>query len=164
MAGLLDLPPELHNRIWFFIESLVPAHFNNDQAPLLSQVEDGNHIFQGKIFAWYNPHVQIQMRNQKASTTTHFFQPNITKVSKQTRSETLPIFYGTNTFLIADLYNQLDGFYTPFPKILWSWLRRIKVHVPLIRRTDFRCEHTQQTHEVFAALMDSEFDFKPTTL
>lgn len=165
MTGLLDLPPEIRNCIWFFVESLVPTHFNNDQDSLLQQVEGENSISQGKILAWYNPNFWIQTRNQEAATTFHFFQPNITRVNKQIRSETLSIFYGANTFVFLGSNYPSNRLHVPWPKVLWMWLRSFKMHVPLMRRVEIQTTSRQQkVHELVAALMDSEFNFVPTAL
>ena len=157
MKTFLDLPPEIRNRIYFFIESLVVPQPKPGSG--LEELDGGINVYQGKIFAWYSP-----TETGIDYPPVHFpRQPNITKICRQMREETLPIFYGVNRFVVMDLYEyQSDGLQPTFPTILWEALNNVKSHISLMKHVEIQCRMSsaQMAHEIIAALTDHGFDFK----
>jgi dihydrodipicolinate reductase len=118
MTGFLDLPPEVRNQIYFHCESLVASRTGAyHKSPRRNA--DGNHIRTARWYAQYDPNNPAK----SADLTIDFSnQPNITKVCRTIRNETLPIVYGASGFEILDLYwYRQEGVQTPFPKIVLQW-------------------------------------------
>jgi hypothetical protein len=95
------------------VESLVVPPLTSDVQ--LEKVDGYNTVKQGRILAWYWP-LEAQLDVPPIQLPR---QPDITKVCRQIRDETLPIFYGVNRVLILDqCYHAYDGVKTPFLNIL----------------------------------------------
>ena len=164
MTGFLDLPPEIRNRIYFFCESLNPnmASFVTIPRYSIKQNIDGNHAKGAKWYAHYDPD-----NWQKNNNTSEFpVQPNVARVCRTIRNETLPVFYGASSFEIRDLcWPEIEGVQMPFPKFVSRWLMRIKPHISLIRDLEISCGNInpQRAHEVVSFLVD-HFSFLEGTV
>jgi hypothetical protein len=158
VTTILDLPPEIRNIIYFFVESLVAPPFDSNISS--KELDGGNKVCEGGILRWYWP-LEARIDIQPIQFLR---QPAITKVCHQIRDETLPIFYSVNRFLILDQYYYAhDGVKTPFLNILWDWLNRIRPHISLMRHLDIECHPAycaQRAHEIITALTDHGFEFK----
>ena len=118
----MSLPPELHNQIYELV--LVEA------TPLtLDGDKDGrNYSYKGQHTAWFE-----QVANGA------WLQPALTRVSHQIRMETLPIFYGQNTFRGRFGVGAIDYWYLP------RWLFCIgHENCKLIRRIEMHdCDYRE---------------------
>ena len=164
MTGFLELPPEIRNGIYFFFESLNPSMASFTCVPDLDvqQNTDGNHATEAKWYAHYDPNDW-----RKEDCTREFpVQPNVTKVCRTIRNETLPIFYGVSSFEIWDLYwPKEEGVEMPFPKFVSRWLMRVDPHISLIRDFEITCGrgNAQRAHEMVSFLID-HFSFREGTV
>jgi hypothetical protein len=169
MAGFrfLDLPPEIRNRIYFSTESLI-ATLSDHKQPRNGEEErvadGGNCVAIGCWFCRYSP---IHNTSRLGDHIPFPSQPRITRVCRQIREETLPVFYGANGFIIEDWYWWEDeGIQTPFPKILLGWLNSIRHHLHLMTRVAILCEIdcVQREHEIVAMLTDQDLAFEDEVL
>lgn len=87
----LDLPPELRNLVYFCMESLNARLYEHEDADGLTVADGANSVWKGKWYSYYDPPSLEDSDNIRPPV-----QPNITKVCRQMRRETLPIFYGAN--------------------------------------------------------------------
>ena len=163
MTGFLDLPPEIRNRIYFFTESLIATHSDHkepagDEDARLA--DGGNCVFRGRWFCRYSP---IHDTSRLDDHIPFPRPPKITRVCRQIREETLPIFYGANGFDIEDWYWwEEEGVQTPFPKSLLRWLTSIRHYLHLMTSVSILCELdcVQRAHEIVTMLTDQDLPFK----
>ena len=169
MAGsrFLDLPPEIRNRIYFYTESLI-ATLSDHKQPRNQQEErladGGNCVLRGN---WYCRYCPIHDTSRLEDHIPFPRPPRITRVCRQIREETLPIFFGANDFVVEDWHWwKDDGVQTSFPKILLRWLTSIRHHLHLMTSVSILCEYdcVQREHEIVAMLTDQDLPFKDGVL
>ena len=164
---VLKLPPEIRNQTYFYMESLIAGvaqEIVGRSRYSCHEYVDGEKCVQcAKWFVWYHPELE--------ESYPHLFkfpaQPSITKVCRQIRGETLPIFYGINGFIAIDLYSRSrNGITKPFPAVLLDWLSRIKHHLPLMSHLEMSCyrDSEQKADESITMLTDHKLAFKEGVL
>lgn len=171
--SFLDLPAELRNQIYSYMESL---HADLCKDPPTTyrrrRIADGGNTTCSDG-AWWAHYAPTSLSGGIAFPT----QPPITRVCRQIRNETLPIFYGANDFVFLDSYcgdytralareNKVQV-ETPFPAVLMRGLGRIRGHLHLVRKLKIKStrEYCAQTaHESVAMLMDLGLPFEERAL
>lgn len=139
--------------MYFFMESLNPAESIHGDRGLrrLRAVDGGNHT----VYRCWG--VDYVISGDGNADITLPVQPSITSVCRQIRAETLPIFYGSNRFLLFDRILFWKHGKDPFPKVLTTWFAMIRQHLSLMSDVGIRSLNDSDTHETVALLTDADF-------
>lgn len=163
----LDLPPELRNRVYFYMPSLIASLPDPERHCPKVRADGGNRVYNGKWFYFYSPGYSKEYSEIDGKQRSMPVQPSISKVCRQIRQETLPIFYGANGFLLVDDYlTRIDGNHTPFPTVILGWLDNISQHLSLMEELSIECGFGcgQRAHEIIAVLTDRYHSLKEGVL
>lgn len=168
--SFLDLPAELRNQVSSYMESLHADLCKTTPAvPFRKRVVDCGNTTRddGAWWAHYAPAYRI------SSGIDFPAQPPITRVCRQIRNDTIPIFYGANDFVFMDSYwwghwnSRHVRVETPFPAVLMRCLGKIRRHLHLIRKLKITATlgySAQTAHDTVAILMDLDLPFEEGTL
>ena len=131
MASFMDLSPEIRNIIYYYTENLVLSSRSIVRLRAHSRTYYSHYSYEEAtaktVIFWGIPAVRASPRSSPR-------QPEITRVSRKLRAETLPIFYGANRFVFR-LHWHEDDYSEEVCQVAWivRWFAKIEAHVGLLR-------------------------------
>ena len=160
MTSFLDLPPEIRNRIYCYTWSIVPSLIAKPERYVY---EEGAFTLNGRLLFTYAGTIRS---SKEEAPFVPPQQPSISRTCRQIRSETLPIFYGANSFNLCDIGIEFANGIEGSLKDVFKWLDVVKHHVPLMKNvivTSYPISTQGESDEILRLLKEN-YAFKDGVL